>query len=385
MDEWKTAGVPVPEPREPGRLLEALEEAKATAREQLRSAWEIHVGRVEEQLERGWREQIEQVIEERFAELTDQLGREVKDRVAEQVASRLASVKSACRIETEQRLAARLNQAARRLRQADNEEEWAAVLTDAAAGSCPRVAVFGVKGGLVELPQRGRTETSDGEQATRSPERNRVPLAEAPAFRSVIETGETVVTLHNAGELSGPISQALPAPPGSKVVLLPVIHGGEVAAVLYAENGKDTAQLPLLELLAALAGAARPDGAEKAGEKSPDLVAITEMKSAGGSASPAWCELPQQEQETHLRAQRFARVQTAQLRLYHSSAVSRGRVEQNLYGVLGEEIDAGREAFREQFLSRCSSMVDYFHLELVHTLANDDESLLGPNYPGPLA
>jgi hypothetical protein len=29
-------------------------------------------------------------------------------------------------------------------------------------------------------------------------------------------------------------------------------------------------------------------------------------------------------------------------------------------------------------------MVDYFHIEAVRTLANDDESLLGPEYPGPL-
>jgi len=382
MDEWKTAGVPVPEPEEPVRLLEALEEAKAAAREQLRSAWEIHVGRVEEQLERGWREQIEQIIEERFAELTDRVGREVKDRVTEQVAGRLASVESACRIETEQRLAARLNQAARRLRQADNEKEWAAVLADTAAGSCPRVAVFGVKGDALELLRLNRTETNGGEQATRSPGHSRVPLAEASAFRSVIETGETVVALHNADELSAPLIQILPAPPGSKVALVPVVRGAEVVAVLYAENGKETAELPLLELLAALAGTAPPDGAEDAA----DLVTIDDGKPAAGrTASAAWSELPQQEQEIHLRAQRFARVQTAQLRLYHSSAVSRGRAERNLYGALGKEIDAGREAFRKQFLTQCPSMVDYFHLELVRTLANDDESLLGPNYPGPLA
>jgi hypothetical protein len=29
-------------------------------------------------------------------------------------------------------------------------------------------------------------------------------------------------------------------------------------------------------------------------------------------------------------------------------------------------------------------MVDYLHLEMVHTLANDDAELLGKDYPGPL-
>ena len=35
-------------------------------------------------------------------------------------------------------------------------------------------------------------------------------------------------------------------------------------------------------------------------------------------------------------------------------------------------------------MSAAKSMVDYFHLELVHTLANDDPALLGQDYPGPL-
>jgi len=29
-------------------------------------------------------------------------------------------------------------------------------------------------------------------------------------------------------------------------------------------------------------------------------------------------------------------------------------------------------------------MVDYLHLELLRTLANDDSDLLGKDYPGPL-
>ena len=51
---------------------------------------------------------------------------------------------------------------------------------------------------------------------------------------------------------------------------------------------------------------------------------------------------------------------------------------------LRKSIDAAREAFRPSFFAPCSSMVDYLHLELVHTLANDDPDLLGDNYPGPM-
>jgi hypothetical protein len=47
-------------------------------------------------------------------------------------------------------------------------------------------------------------------------------------------------------------------------------------------------------------------------------------------------------------------------------------------------VDAGRAAFQKTFLAATPTMVDYFHLELVRTLANDDSSFLGNEYPGPL-
>jgi hypothetical protein len=88
------------------------------------------------------------------------------------------------------------------------------------------------------------------------------------------------------------------------------------------------------------------------------------------------------EQRVHLRAQRFARVQAAEMRLYHAAEVQAGRDRRNLYEALGESIDAARETFRKTYFDACPSMVDYLHLELVRTLAHDDPELLGENYPG---
>jgi hypothetical protein len=64
--------------------------------------------------------------------------------------------------------------------------------------------------------------------------------------------------------------------------------------------------------------------------------------------------------------------------------VRAGRAGRDLYGTLRNSIDAARDAFRLSFFAPCSSMVDYLHLELVHTLANDDPDLLGNNYSGPM-
>ena len=86
-----------------------------------------------------------------------------------------------------------------------------------------------------------------------------------------------------------------------------------------------------------------------------------------------------------LRAQRFARVKIAEIQLYQAHAVRNGRAARDLYGSLQPHIDAAREAFRERFLTPGQEVSDYLHVELVRELANDDATLLGPGYPGPMA
>ena len=89
-------------------------------------------------------------------------------------------------------------------------------------------------------------------------------------------------------------------------------------------------------------------------------------------------------QAVHLRAQRFARVQVAEMRLRDGAAVQSGRTRRDLYAALRARIDEARVTFRQSYLAPCSSMVDYLHVEMVRTLAHDDSDLLGKDYPGPL-
>lgn len=84
-------------------------------------------------------------------------------------------------------------------------------------------------------------------------------------------------------------------------------------------------------------------------------------------------------------ARRFAKVKIAEIQLYQASAVKAGRASRDLYGALKPHIDAARQAFEERFLSNGTRTADYLHSEFVRALANDDATLLGPGYPGPLA
>jgi hypothetical protein len=94
---------------------------------------------------------------------------------------------------------------------------------------------------------------------------------------------------------------------------------------------------------------------------------------------------PRDMNDDHLQAQRFARVRVAEMALYKSSQVKAGRLARNLYGTLRSEIDEARTGFCQKFLTATGGIPDYLHQEMVLVLAQNDTSLLGPDYPGPLA
>jgi hypothetical protein len=119
---------------------------------------------------------------------------------------------------------------------------------------------------------------------------------------------------------------------------------------------------------------------------SPELVQITASSGpvAATSERRGWDELTPEDQKLHLQAQRIARVRVAEMRLYQAEELRKGVFEGDIYGALGAGIDGARKEFLETFLSKSPTMVDYLHLEILRSLAHDDDRLLGPEYPGPM-
>jgi hypothetical protein len=54
-----------------------------------------------------------------------------------------------------------------------------------------------------------------------------------------------------------------------------------------------------------------------------------------------------------------------------------------LYKRLKSDVDRSRQTFDKRFGKALSKQVDYLHEELVRTLAANDPTALGPEYPGP--
>jgi|BarGraNGADG00212_1021973.scaffolds.fasta_scaffold20113_2 pyruvate/2-oxoglutarate dehydrogenase complex dihydrolipoamide acyltransferase (E2) component len=258
--------------------------------------------------------------------------------------------------------AEQLNQAVRRLRIAPDPGELCATLADAAARLASGTILFRVAEG---------TATSD---------RIEVPLGDAPALAAAAESQDPLIAAATPGEVSAPLVELLGHTPDMRVSILPVVAGEKVAALVYCWGTVQVAALELLAQVASAVWSAIP-------VPPPRLVSIAmaaDPPPVQAKPAAAWQELPPAEQQIHLRAQRFARVQAAEMRLYHAEVVQVARGRRNLYEALRQPIDDARQAFRTRFFAGCPSMVDYLHLELTRTLANDDPDLLGSTYPGPL-
>ena len=286
-----------------------------------------------------------------------------------------------------------LNQSLRRLRHYQHEGEWVSTLLDVGSRFVRQIAVFSLNAGVVSL----RGECNLG-----LPERLSFPLASAGAFASAVETRDPVVSLRTPAEVNEALSVASAQ---ERAHVLPIVNDTRVVALLFAAD-QEYMDVNALELIAGIASLvlerranvalhtqiAAPAASWEAARTAAEATsASTPASSPNGAAAlsstklglPAWVDLTEEQRSLHIRAQRFSRVTVAEMQLSRPEACRQGREQASLYTMLRPEIDSARETYRKQFMT-IPSMVDYLHLELVHTAAEGDELKLGAEYPGQL-
>jgi outer membrane biosynthesis protein TonB len=131
-----------------------------------------------------------------------------------------------------------------------------------------------------------------------------------------------------------------------------------------------------------------PEPMEIAAEIAPPV----EAEATTSAATPrrrygADVELPvevasEEERRLHNDARRFARLLVSEIKLYNEQKVTEGRSQGDLYPRLREYIDRSREMYDKRVKPEVAQRYDYFHRELVTTLAEGDENKLGVAYPG---
>ncbi|MEO7538682.1 MAG: hypothetical protein ABIV21_01530, partial [Pyrinomonadaceae bacterium] len=93
-------------------------------------------------------------------------------------------------------------------------------------------------------------------------------------------------------------------------------------------------------------------------------------------------EVPDEERRIHNDARRFARLLVSEIKLYNEKKVTEGRESQDLYERLREAIERSREMYDKRVQPPVAAKFDYFHYEIVNSLADGEISRLGSNYPG---
>ena len=93
-------------------------------------------------------------------------------------------------------------------------------------------------------------------------------------------------------------------------------------------------------------------------------------------------EVPEDERRLHTDARRFARLLVSEIKLYNEKRVLEGRQANDLYDRLKEAIDRSREMYDKRVQPQVASRFDYFHYELLNSLAEGDANKFGNGYPG---
>jgi hypothetical protein len=153
----------------------------------------------------------------------------------------------------------------------------------------------------------------------------------------------------------------------------PLMLAGEVVAVLVTASHQPPAPSPdALEVLALHASRA--------------LEAITAFKAAralirqpdqtGAAATPPASGPDDVNAEEHASARRYAKLLVSEIKLYHEADVVAGQRDRDLATRLGGEIAHARVLYEQRVPPHIRQHADYFHDELLRTLANGDARLL---------
>ena len=251
-----------------------------------------------------------------------------------------------------------------------------------------------------------------------------VPLSKPNPFRQVYETGGSLSAPGGEFKRCRSVVDKLAPTSEGPIVLLPIRTGGSVSAILYLDSeGRDVVdEIDGLKLLTEFSsaqldrlmfiGEAPGEGAEveevleevealedvlveevpAEEEEEVSLVereaeeAPAEAVEAPGPAEagpPDLSQLNEEEQNVHRDAKRFAKLLISEIELYSKVKVSEGRKNKDLYGSLKTDLQRSRQTYEKRFAKTQASRHDYLHDEIVRILANDDASILGPDYPGP--
>jgi len=278
----------------------------------------------------------------------------------------------------------RLLESIRGLDGASSLSEVLDALALASAREAARAAVVVLRGDRIQ----GWRMSGFGPRDTQ-PKSIDLALGESGVIGLAVGAARTVTTRDGQRAAAGPGFEALAT--DRMGLAVPVIVGGRVVAVVYADGVTlDGHERPVpsgwpevIEVLARHAGRCLEALTQQRAAAAPPRIQ-TPATAGGTGRAPSSAAHPvppgamsQIADGVADAARRTARLLISEIRLFHEPAVHQGRRERNLLQRLAPEIAQARKTYNEQVPAVVRSETDFFHQELIRTLAGGDASLLG--------
>ena len=313
------------------------------------------------------------------------------------------------------------------------QREILRALLDGAAGYTSRVALFVVKAGNATGWQaRGFSKSDDIKDF-------KLDLGSGLAARAL---GSRTPSAGPTDQIDSRFVSRFQPPAAGKAIVLPLVLKEKVAALVYADAGTlatgkmDAAAMELLVVTTSAwleVVSLRKQSAKEGNTEAPNLDKVASAPPASPSspdpfaadvpshlppapphapfavaqqAAPAMAAQAQpvsrgdsfgaatavamapatpvapgpEDEEIHRKAQRFARLLVDEIKLYNQAKVSEGRKNRDLYSRLKEDIDKSMATYQKRYGNTVAAGTAYFQAELVRSLAEDDISVMGPNF-----
>jgi len=277
----------------------------------------------------------------------------------------------------------RLLESIRGLDGASSLSEVLDALARAAAREAARAAVVVLRGDRLQ----GWKMSGFGSRDTQ-PKSIDLLVSESGVIGMAVGAARAVTTRDGHNAAAGPGFETLPA--DRMGLAVPVTVGGRVVAVVYADGVTlDGQERPVpsgwpevIEVLARHAGRCLEALTTQRGASAPPRSQTAASAGGGQAAGPTSVVNPpstlsQITDGVADAAIRTARLLVSEIRLFHEPAVHEGRREGNLMQRLAPQIETARKAYNAQVPAGVRSQTDFFHQELIRTLAGGDATLLG--------
>ncbi|MGC2696982.1 MAG: hypothetical protein WA738_14445 [Candidatus Angelobacter sp.] len=265
-----------------------------------------------------------------------------------------------------------LNAAAAAIHGAGSQAEILRHLLEGEARFAGRVALFVVKGSIIQGWQGIGFEDNEAIK--------NVSLSSTSGM-----TGRAIqaraMARGPANDFDSGFVTSVKSPAEDEGIVLPLVVKDKVAAVIYADGGilaggrLDASGLQALVRFAGLwleLAALRKAGGTGM-EEAPQPVAVAANTAATASPAP--------EDEIHKKAKRFAKLLVEEIKLYNQGKVEDGRQHKDLYDRLKVDIEKSRATYDKRYAESTVAAADYFNQELVRILADNDASLMGAGFP----